>query len=696
MMLPPEEPAKTYRALCEDLDKNPLGSGAPLSERLAEIYSSWGAGAAFLDKDELLEEVLLDMSTDFIGGIGVFVTEANQPGGTLQILHSPQKHAERGTHRGKCFAYLGDLCGQSIDIVHFNPELLGFAAEVNVMNNVDIQSTYFDNHDASELVPAVPDGTEDLRRIKTRRSMFIPFPLIPYVIGLNLSAKDALNVLLPVMRNLALEESCANLIDFLVVATTHSTADGAPVTEQAAFTAPTGMASVREARRTNILCKHLTALNAPTVTPGSHGLGEALGTLQEVRTGYLDDLADRRHERAASSQPKTIQQRWKPETIDRLLKLCNVEETEHLPSFWHDLAAHKKTEGTVRSLLQDAVETVAKRLRVRYPTVTTQHASALTDWAFYGAETDLGEGILPFTITPPDQISLAAVAQIQLDHHQNRDFSAIMTGSTSISAADARAMRSSKGYIPVDWDEAEVQIEAYTPVLAAILGERHPNVQEHIEATAALRRFKPLLKQFMSTKLGIGLGAATIVWYFHMKHRNWFRKQWSKDTESTLKPPSILAGFEQFEDGYNLSWLPYTGHVPRLQALARPPPTSRPSGPAAAPSSGGSSGPRSSGTHANPADSTDSAAANDRTRNRNRDSRYMGETPFARRIREQPIRDAISRMDGPPLTTNGGERCLSWHLKGSCRTSCLRSSDHIVLPTEDAETLYQWCERAFE
>ena len=695
MMLPPEDPAKTYRALCEDLDKNPLGSGEPLAERLAEIYASWGAGAAFLDKDELFEEVLLDMNTEFIGGIGVFVTEANQPGGTLQIIHSPRKHAQRGAHRGKCFAYLGDLCGQSIDIVNFNTQLLDFAPEVNVVNNVDIQSSYFDNHAASELAPSVPDGIEDLRRIKTRRSMFIPFPFIPYVIGCNLTAREALNVLVPVIRNFALEEVCSQLIDFLVVASTHSMNDGPPATEQAVFTAPLGLASVREARRTHILGNHLSALITPLGDPGIPGLGDALGTLQEVRTGYLDDLADRRLERAATNQPKTVVQRWKAETVDRLLKLCNVEDTELLPAFWHELAAHKKTQGTVRSLLQDAVETAAKQLRVRHPTVTTQHASALTDWTFYGSEIDLGEGILPFTITPPDQVSLAAVAQIQLDHHQNRDFSAIMTGSTSISAADARAMRSSKGYIPVDWDEAEVQIEAYTPVLAAILGEQHPNVMEHVAATAALRRFKPLLKQFMSAKLGIGLSAATIVWYFHMKHRNWFRKQWSKDVENTTKPPAILAGFEQFEDGYNLAWLPYTGHIPRLQALARPPPA--PYAPAPAPATGQSSSPAirpSTNTPRN--DNTDSDPARDRVRNRNRDSRYMGETPFARRIRKQPIREAIARMEGPPLTSDGGERCLSWHLKGSCRAGCGRASDHIVLPTEDAEALYQWCQRAFE
>jgi len=149
--------------------------------------------------------------------------------------------------------------------------------------------------------------------------------------------------------------------------------------------------------------------------------------------------------------------------------MCCAADEELLLQMYHDLAGHKKaSDGAIRSLFQDTAKTAARNLNVRYPTTTVQHATLLINWAFCGGvEQDLGEGLLPFSITHSDQVLAAAVAQLQANHYQNHDYLALMTGSTSITAADAKVMRTSKWFIPVDWEEAEVQLESYTPVLGA-------------------------------------------------------------------------------------------------------------------------------------------------------------------------------------------------------------------------------------
>ena len=60
--------------------------------------------------------------------------------------------------------------------------------------------------------------------------MYVPFLLLSYLIGQNLTPKDAIHVLIPVMSSLRLV--CKPLIDFLLVAATYNTNNGLPITLQ--------------------------------------------------------------------------------------------------------------------------------------------------------------------------------------------------------------------------------------------------------------------------------------------------------------------------------------------------------------------------------------------------------------------------------------------------------------------------------
>ena len=689
MMLPNASTPTNYRELCDDPAKNPLGQGPALIKEITSIYRGWKTdNEGHGNQLQILEEITLDMASGMIGGIGVF-TEGDHPGGTLHVLHGIRRHNLRGPHYGKYFAYVDDIEGIDAEVVEVSDMLMAPTAAIGT-DTVDQQLALLTADGDTYLVPS--GAAADRRQVSTRYSMFIPAPLLPLVLGHDLTAREALFVLVPAIRSLGLEEACAPLLDYLLVATTAVAVDddadapvdkdlAKPETVQAVVgTTPPLMSAVFHARRREVMYRDLPILEPSTQASRDPAL---VGVIKDMRNDRIQDLADRRLEREEKVAPKTIAQKWNEKTVDRLCKMCCVADEELLPQLYHDLASHKKaSDGTVRSLFQDAVETAAGNLKVRYPTMTVQHATSLNDWSFCGGvEQDLGEGLLPFSITPPDQVSAAAVAQLQANHYQNRDYSALMTGSTSITAADAKAMRTSKGFIPVDWEEAEVQLESYTPVLGALLGETHPNVLEHLAAVTALRTYRAQLRQFVSAKVGPRLSAPTMVYYFHLKHRNWFSDQWRMATVSTLAPPTLMHAFTMFRDGYNLSWLPHTDHVPlllRLKPAPAPTPAQTPAGGRAPQAAGG------------PADNPNHV----RVRNSNRDSRVMGETPLGKRIREKSIPEALKAMGGPP-ETGGTPRCLSWHLKGSCFTDCIRVKDHIVLETIDAHHLVTWCEEAY-
>ena len=702
--MPPTPEPICYRELCNDPDRNPLGATMSVHKnQLRQIYSSWSAGGTHaLGADDLREQLLMDMDEGMIGGILTFVeTDPPLPGGMARVIHNVKVHTARSSaHRGTTFAYVGDVTGQDIELIGFDNDLLAVTSPTRVYKTVDLQKEFFANSsEVVRLAGAHDPNDADTHEVTTRGAMFLPYPLVPYVINdPNQDSRDVFESLIAAMEALNLTDVCRPLVEYLLVATTRVADAITGIDEHSEAihsdigTYVPGCMEVAHARRGTVLHRQLPALK-PRTRDQNTALTGILGAMKDVRNGLIEDLADRRLDRDAKKTRPTVETRWPEKTVDRLCKLCGVRDWQDLPTLYHEMAAHKKTDGTLRSVFQEAVETAAAILgNLHCPTVTVQHATALTGWVFFGAgDQALGEGLMPFSITPPNQVSAGAIAAIQATHEQNMDHHTVMTGSTSVTAADAQKMRSSKGYIPANFEEMLVQLSAYTCILGALLGTGHANVIAHRDAVQKLVVNQALLKQFVTAQLGPRLGAATLVYYFQLRHRNWFRDQWKLNTVGTMPAPRLSEGIDTFANTYTTNWLPNTSHVDVLAKLTRPAVT-----PESSPGRGSSGGSDGSSPSTGASGSTGgSTPSRPRARNNNRDPRVMGETPLARRIRQKPVSEVLAAMGGPPACAHGGTRCLSWHLKGKCFEDCTRADDHIVLSSEEADKLVEWCERAY-
>lgn len=692
-----------FKSLCDAPDFEPLKSGEVLKGHLRDIYAGWRTD---LDDPmtgaQLLQEILRDSAEGMDGGILVFVGQRNNV--KARLIHNLREHSVRSSeHRGTVFAYVGDVSSLDIETIKFNTDMLTKIDEgLRCALTLEAHAAELASQPEGQLARYPGDDDDTSKEYFTRKAMYVPYSMVSLLLdGPPMGPREVFETLTPVIEQLGLNEICLPLTEFLMVATTKGSRDAAtsPVYHTNAGVPTTNLADVQSSRREKILYTMLPALKA-AATGGDPTLPHLLGSMREIRDGILQDIGERRLARAetqkAMARP-TIISKWSDTPIlGRLLKMVNVQDasSDDIPKIYSQLAAHKKADGPVRLLLQDAVNAAAEALRISMPpTVSVQHATALTSWVFHGAtENALGEGLMPFTVVPPNQTSRAALAAIETTHGENMDLNTVTMGSTTITAADAQKMRTSKAYLPANFEEMLVQLRAYSCLLGAILGPKHPNVVEHQAAVDSLVMNQALLKQMVTAKYGGPLGASVIVHYFQLRHRNWFRRQWMITTTVTLPPPKLLEGIEHFADSHTLTWLPNIDHIDDLRKLIQVP------APTALTNNGRSgNGNAGAGTGNGGASAGDGGSMpRERVTNRNRDSRVYGETPLARRIQAKSVKEALKTMGDVCLpASDGGDRCLSWHIKGKCYNDCKRVSDHIVLSLEERDTLIKWCEQAF-
>ena len=682
---------RTYQELCDDPDQNPMGTGDSMIGLTGAQFTTWIANTPLrLTHIQLLDDLLLDQGNTMSGGVGVMVAVDGNDSSVLRVIHGLCKHPGRDEHRGTVFAYRGDVEGYDIDVIQVSDDLFRATESVTVADDVEYHLEVLLAHPDSAAVPAFLAGAARTRSVRTRNSMYIPFPLIPYVIERDLTARQALSVLFPVIQDMGLEAACAPLLDYLVVASTMRAVEPHyPITVQLnEGTFPEGCRPVTAHRRKHILFRQLPDLE-PGNNPRTVGLAGIDNSLREFRNATVDDMNDRRAERAQKAAVKTVGEKW-PHQFDRLLKLCGVTTEKELPTYWHDAASFKKGSGTtMRTLLQDATELASAKFGVIMPHVTVQHINALQNFLLIGSsDYSLEGGLLPFTVTPPGAVSAEATAMQELDFERTADYTTILEGNSSITAADARAMRCSKAYIPQSMDEAESMLESYLALLGAMLGHEHAVVLAHQKSLVHYRAIRPHLKQILVNRMGPQLAASTLVYYYHAKYRNWFRKQWRADTTGPVPPPALSDGFDAFADGYNLSWLPSTEHIPVLLRLASARQPVPPRAPAAINPNESSSG---NGPSMGPP-----SPSREPVRNLNRDMRLFGDDPIAGELKRIKIRELIEKASTPAPRTGNRVRCLTWHLKGACFANCGRSSDHVALSSDDKEALFKWCKLAVE
>ena len=199
-------PITSYVALAESPERNLHGIGKELIAGIQSIYEDWNTGIQRpMPGEALRDATVLDMGTDFTRGIGVFVSDLKNAGGTLQILHSFHQQSH-GNYRRHYFAYRGEVHDLDVDVVELDVDLLDplLAPRIHVYNSSQLQLDAFVADEGLDLVPAHAGNVPNTHLVQTRHSMYIPTAILPLVMEKDLTPCKALIVLLPAIQQMGI------------------------------------------------------------------------------------------------------------------------------------------------------------------------------------------------------------------------------------------------------------------------------------------------------------------------------------------------------------------------------------------------------------------------------------------------------------------------------------------------------------
>jgi hypothetical protein len=293
--------ALTYSELFNEPANNPFGQDIGKQERcIASMYLNWRTNADAPDPDEVQEDLLLDF-TRLVGGVVAFVRDTSSPAGILKVLHGFQRFpgvpGKTDQERKQVFCYEGEVTGVDMVTVSFDEEQLDYVSAGNVPRTIERVIQLLEEDPAHHTIGPLRVGEANVRTVTATRScMYLPFRYMIMVLGQDLTAREACLLLLPAIINDGLQQSCRELVDFLVVGVTKAATDiegthlVLPMLGLRDFQAsPT----VINSRRETLLYRHLPSLAPAMASVGDPALVGIATSMNNIASAMHNNLAVR-------------------------------------------------------------------------------------------------------------------------------------------------------------------------------------------------------------------------------------------------------------------------------------------------------------------------------------------------------------------------------------------------------------------
>jgi hypothetical protein len=298
-----------------------------------------------------------------------------------------------------------------------------------------------------------------------------------------------------------------------------------------------------------------------------------------------------------------------------------------------------------RWVLQQAADAACATLGAPGFEVKPTQVMAFKNFRFAGASyTDIGAGLLPFSITPADAISPQARFMLAADRVRADAFD--LGGdpeSGAITPGEVSRLQNLSGYVPISWMEARSQLHSSAGLMGALMGTSHPALGAYGRFLRQYDRLFTCLESEIDQVYGRRLGPSLVTFHVQLAWRNWLVVQLDANETVCLDPPDFTQGLNMLEIQNNLMWFPTVTNIPVLSALrslARQPAAATPvRTPIQVP--------------ALISDLTTEAAAPPRrdpgrhVRNPARQACFVGNTPLGRNFRSKVISSAIADAGAP-------------------------------------------------
>ncbi len=354
-------------------------------------------------------------------------------------------------------------------------------------------------------------------------------------------------------------------------------------------------------------------------------------------------------------------------TINLLLRLTNKREESELPEIYHRWANSNKKE--FRAVLQEVFDHTAVELGLPEPIATGDLAQTISTLKFASIdEDDLEQGLQPFAVSYHSQKTLADQAALNSLHDLLHLGTPQLTDLWAMKAA-------SKLWIPTKLSQLARTLRSFAVLLATVVGRDSLLYQRYkVQIADTFDEVSPTLEAYAERNPRQPVYAQVLRWLQLRFNEYWRQAQRSQGGPVAVPDFSALYTAIKYKN-----WIPpeipirylresepsgSSAHVQHVTNIAQP----NMWGEAPAPTTQGE----------------DKRAAPKSVKN--------GDVPLAVKNlagsigKIQKFLEVMGDGNPPPIPKNnrGQELCLSWYLKGSCYTTCLRKASHEKLnPTEE-------------
>jgi hypothetical protein len=212
-----------------------------------------------------------------------------------------------------------------ISTVVFDENQLAITANIIVLGSADRMLQLLADEPTKELFGPFEASEANVRTTKCRSMAYIPYDLIDSLLGANVTARQANELIVPVLVDAGLADVCEPLIEFLTIALVEPNATrSTPLTVQTLVGVwgyiPSPAAIIF--RRQSIMYRDLPGLR-PTTTygPGDPAMLNIARSVRDFVSYASTDRTDRALAREESRRPKTVRERMSDAITDRLLLL---------------------------------------------------------------------------------------------------------------------------------------------------------------------------------------------------------------------------------------------------------------------------------------------------------------------------------------------------------------------------------------
>jgi hypothetical protein len=149
-----------------------------------------------------------------VGGIGVFVPDGDSPSGVLRILHSVQNFpGAPGVSRDRMTTFYSEC-----SVIAFNEQHLAATPDIVVPGTIKRMLQLLGGEPNVELLGPYKASDANVRTTKSRSMAYIPFESMEALLGADVAARKAYELIVPTLVAEGLTGICEPLFDFPTVA----------------------------------------------------------------------------------------------------------------------------------------------------------------------------------------------------------------------------------------------------------------------------------------------------------------------------------------------------------------------------------------------------------------------------------------------------------------------------------------------